>query len=62
MYTVPIKSVGKEYNVEKRERGNNIIFPINLGCWEENQVRKGTKILGKEIENLKMGVGKNIKL
>ena len=36
---------GEEYNVEKRERGSNIIFPLTyIGCWEEYQVVKRGKV------------------
>ena len=51
---------GEENNVEIRERGNNIIFPIILRLFTgrilSGENRKGTEIFGK------MGVGKNIKL
>ena len=47
---------GEEYNVEKRERGSIIIFPIRLrllGRISSGEERKGTKIWGKKIKILK---------
>ena len=56
---------GEKHNVEKRERGSNIIFPLILGLLRRISSReegKGTEILWKKIEIKKMGVGKTIKL
>jgi len=55
----------EELNVEKREMGSNIIFPIILrlfGRISSGEEGKGMEMLGKKIKILKMGVGKNIKL
>ena len=44
---------GKEYNVEKRERGRDIIFPIILRLLEEYQVgeRGRDEKFEKEIQD-----------
>ena len=70
MYKVPycedgkrISWLGKEYILEKREYGHNIIFPIILrllGRISSGEEGKVTEILGKIIKIKKMGVGKNI--
>ena len=54
----------KEYNIEKRERGININFPISrlLVKTSSGEEGKGTEILRKKIAITKMGVGKNIKM
>ena len=42
----------EEYNVEKRNRGSNIIFPIIsrlLGRISSGEVRKEAEFLGKKI-------------
>ena len=47
---------GEENNVEKREKGSNIIFPIILrllGRISSGLRGKGTDILGKKIKVLK---------
>ena len=47
--------VCREYNVEKRESGSNIIFPILLnllGRVGSGAEEKGTKIFGKKIKIL----------
>ena len=44
---------GEEYNLEKRERGTNIIFPIILrllGRISSVEKRKGTEFSGMKIE------------
>ena len=51
----------EEYNVEKREMGSNILFPVTLrllGRISSREEGKGI-IIQKKIKN---GVGKNIKL
>ena len=62
------RGFGKEYNVEKRERGSNIIFPIILKYiavgknikWRRGEVNEN---FGEEnIYLKKMGMGKNIKI
>ena len=45
-----------KYNIEKRERGSNIIFPF-LSIGEEG---KETEILGKKIRSKTIGAGKKI--
>ena len=57
---------GEEYNVEKRVRLSNIIFPnilrpLGISITSSGEEGKGTEIMGKKI-NIKMVVGKNIKL
>ena len=51
--------------MEKRERGGNIILSIILrlfGKISTGVKGKGIEILGVENHDLKMGMGKNIKL
>ena len=58
--------MGEEYNVEKRERGRKIIFPIILrlllGRISIREEGKGTETFGQKIKIEKRGMGKNIKL
>ena len=54
---------GEEYNVEKMERGNNIIFPNILRLFGRYKVDKKTKILCQKNQVFKIyGSWKNIKL
>ena len=60
-----IHGFGEEYNVVKRERGSNIIFPIIfrlLGRISIREEGKGTEIFGMKIKSKRMGIGTNIKL
>ena len=48
----------EEYNVEKSERGSNIIFPIISRLLERISIgEKGTEILVKKIKIVKNGDG-----
>ena len=54
---------GEEYNVEKRERGSNIIFSLMLRLLERiSRGEGGRKLWGQEIKDKRLGTGKNIKL
>ena len=54
---------GEEYNVEKKERGSNIIFPIILRLLGRiSSVKEGRQFLGRNSRFKIMGVGKYIKL
>ena len=54
---------GEEYNVEKSERGSNIIFPVTLRLLGRILNRKEDGTFKEENKDFKkMRVGKNIKL
>ena len=53
---------GEEYNVQERERGSSIIFPIILRLLSNGEEGEGDGYFEEEENIKKMGIGKNVKL
>ena len=53
---------GEEYNVEKRDRGSNVIFLIILRLFKVGKRGRGRKFRGRKSRFLKNGGGEEYKV